>query len=464
MKKHLLLFALVLIGQFIAPGIGRAAVTPVAGNVDPEVSTEDSPKWYTIMSSHLTVTDRQNRFLVWDGTRLKTEKFDSGIPEAQLEDKYLWRLEEGSANNKVYIVNKTGMRIYAPAGVSSTNNTELSVDESGVEWEMKLASATGLSSDCADKQYCFNFLGALTPPAYLNAMDAQGGDTDKAYGVTVFNAGVHQASGWFFYEANVQEVVKYTVTFNEPENGTIQVANAEGGNIDSNTKLVEGTEIDINITPAAHYEITSILINNEEQKENFIETDGVYSYATTVTEDLDIAVSFALLKYVVNVEINPIASGTLTLTNNKSEIVPSGTEVEYGTVLEGALTYEDTFIIKALDINGFDYMEDIVDDLFVFEVKEPTTISVEFETLPVGINTDFSTSVVIPGEFAGNLTVTNVNPGDCISLYDITGMLISSETAQSNRVTLNTESVGKGCYIVQIKQSGKTVAGKTIKR
>ena len=60
-----------------------------------------------------------------------------------------------------------------------------------------LSSYTG-QPDCADKQYCFNYLGASAQPAYLNAMDSQNGDTQKAYGVTVYEMGVHQASGWFF--------------------------------------------------------------------------------------------------------------------------------------------------------------------------------------------------------------------------------------------------------------------------
>ena len=68
-----------MISFFIGSFSVKAAVNPIAGCVDPQVSTAEEPVWYTIMSSHLTDADRQNRFLVWDGTRLKTEKFDSGI-------------------------------------------------------------------------------------------------------------------------------------------------------------------------------------------------------------------------------------------------------------------------------------------------------------------------------------------------------------------------------------------------
>lgn len=461
MKRHLLFITLVLIGQFVIPSIGKAAVTPIQGSVDPEVSTDVVPKWYTIMSSHLTALDRQNRFLVWDGTRLKTEKFDSGIPENQLEDKYLWRLEQGSADNKVYIVNRTGLRVYAPTGANPTNNTALTVSVEGVEWELKLTSETG-QSDCAEKQYCFNFLGAESSPAYLNAMDAQN-NGENTYGITLYNMGVHQASGWFFYEANVPEGAKYTIKFNEPENGTVQILNAQNEEITSNTQLIEGTEIHINITPAEHYEIASILFNNEEQKENFTEEKGTYSYVTTISEDLDIAVLFRLLKYTVNFEVTPVASGSLTIKNG-DVMVQNGAEVEYGTELIGTLTYEDTFKVKALTINGVDCLDDIVDKAFTFAVTEAIDIYVEFESKPSGVENNPSTDVSIPATFTGNLTISNVALGDYVSLYNITGQLISSETAQDSRATLDTADMSSGCYIVQIRHAGKIITRKTIKR
>lgn len=374
MRKHLLLLTLVLIGQLVMPSVGKAAVQPVSGCVDPEVSTDVAPKWYTIMSSHISAVDRQNRFLVWDGSRLKTEKFDSGIPEDQLESRYLWRLERGDGDNKVYIVNKSGLRIYAPAGVNPTNNTALSVNESGVEWEMKLASETG-QSDCAEKQYCFNYLGAESLPAYLNAMDSQNNDVDKAYGITVYNAGVHQASGWFFYEANVPEEVKYTVNF----------------------------------------------------------------------------------------EVTPIENGSLILKQG-DDVIQNGDEVEDGTELQGILVYEDGFKVKVITVNGTDYLNNIVDDTFTFTVTENINIYVEFESKPTGLVDNPLTNAIIPGTFKENLKISKVNPGDNISLYSITGQLISSKTARDSWVTLDTADISNGCYIVQIKQAGNFITRKTIKR
>lgn len=302
MRKQFLLFTLVLIGLLMLPSSGKAAVTPIAGNVDPEISTEAAPKWYTVMSSHITAADRQNRFLVWDGDRLRTEKFDLGIPEDQLEDKYLWRLEQGSTNNKVYIVNKTGLRIYAPDGIE--NNTLLTMNESGVEWEMKLAKETG-PADCAEKQYCFNFSGAKISPAYLNAMDFQNNDADKAYGLTIYDAGVHQASGWFFYEANAQETEKYTVTYDAPENGTIHVTNAQSEVIDSNSSVDAETVLTITATPAEGYVIDYLKVND-------IQLEG-----NTYTVTGNIVITAAFVKEPVVFENKAI---TIPQTNYSSKI------------------------------------------------------------------------------------------------------------------------------------------------
>ena len=108
---------------------------PVKGCVDPQISTAEAPVWYTMMSSHMSDVNRQNRFLLWDGIKLRTEKFDEGVPVAQLDDRYLWRLEKGSADNKVYIVNRAGMQVFAETGISPNTgaNTSLTVTEAGVE-------------------------------------------------------------------------------------------------------------------------------------------------------------------------------------------------------------------------------------------------------------------------------------------------------------------------------------------
>lgn len=62
MNRRLLLGLLVLISFLSDPFSVKAAVNPIAGCVDPQVSTAEAPVWYTMMSSHMSDVTRQNRF------------------------------------------------------------------------------------------------------------------------------------------------------------------------------------------------------------------------------------------------------------------------------------------------------------------------------------------------------------------------------------------------------------------
>lgn len=182
-----------------------AAVTPPQQTkvVAPQTSTADDPKWYIMMSSHLSDPDRQNRFLKWDGTNAVTEKFASGMSENDITDNFRWRLDDAGDGYIVFVNAASGLQITVPNTADATNNTSLTMTESGSKWEMKLSSATG-QSDCADKQYCFDYVDySGGSAAYLNAMP---GANIPSYGITIYEAGVHQASGWFFYEAPKEEV------------------------------------------------------------------------------------------------------------------------------------------------------------------------------------------------------------------------------------------------------------------
>ena len=181
-----------------------AAVTPPNAEqvVEPQTSIADTPKWYIMMSSHLSDSDRQNRFLKWDGTNAVTVQFNTGMTEDDITDDFRWRLEDAGDGYIVFVNAKSGLQITVPGTADATNNTGLTMTESGSKWEMKLSSATG-QSDCADKQYCFDYVDySGTSAAYLNAMP---GANNPSYGITIYQAGVHQASGWFFYEAPKEE-------------------------------------------------------------------------------------------------------------------------------------------------------------------------------------------------------------------------------------------------------------------
>lgn len=250
MKKNLLLSLLFVTGLFTTNHI-EAAVTPLDGAVVPEISTADSPKWYLLMSSHLSDNTRKNRFLKLDGTTLCTEQFMSGIPEGQVTEAFIWRLESANdgTSTHAYLVNSNGQRVFVPTSATAEDgsthvNTPLEMNETGTVWDVITSQSTGISNDCAANQYALQYIGYSGARAFMNAMD---GGTQ--FGVTIYAAGVHQASGWFFYETDYSPAVQKTVTIasSDDSKGSVSIEGSnensvEVGSTDAVTVKAEAAE------------------------------------------------------------------------------------------------------------------------------------------------------------------------------------------------------------------------------
>ena len=223
MKKHLLTL---LIAGVALPGF--AQVTPPDGAVAPQASTADAPQWYAMMSSHMTAADRQNRWLYYDGSRLATEQYADGL-DMQQENitQFAWRLEEYTDDygmSGVRLINYDGEEVQVPATAEAIANTQLLMVPSGEgsTWELMTSASTG-QTQCAEMQYVLDWTGkTMKPHAYLNAMD--GSVTDNAFGVTIYDAGAHQASGWFFVPLDIEDEPT------EPNEWTIVESNRLSGN------------------------------------------------------------------------------------------------------------------------------------------------------------------------------------------------------------------------------------------
>ena len=275
MKKNLLLSLLFVTGLFTTNHI-EAAVTPLDGAVVPEISTADSPKWYLLMSSHLSDNTRKNRFLKLDGTTLCTEQFMSGIPEGQVTEAFIWRLESANdgTSTHAYLVNSNGQRVFVPTSATAEDgsthvNTPLEMNETGTVWDVITSQSTGISNDCAANQYALQYIGYSGARAFMNAMD---GGTQ--FGVTIYAAGVHQASGWFFYETDYSPAVQKTVTIasSDDSKGSVSI---EGSN--ENSVEVGSTDaVTVKAEAAENYMFYRWV---EEGTENAVSYRPTYSYA-----------------------------------------------------------------------------------------------------------------------------------------------------------------------------------------
>ena len=445
MNRQLLLGLLVLISFFIGSFSVKAAVVPVKGCVDPQISTAEAPVWYTMMSSHMSDVNRQNRFLLWDGLKLRTEKFDEGVPVSQLDDRYLWRLEKGSADNKVYIVNRAGMRVFAEAGISPNTgaNTLLTVTETGVEWVMALSSSTG-QPDCADKQYCFNYLGASAQPAYLNAMDSQNGDTQKAYGVTVYEMGVHQASGWFFYKA---ELPAYNVTYEGTVVGGSFVVKNGDAIVESGSSVEEGTWLTVEATPDVNYQVKAIKVNG-------VAIDGS---GFTLSEASEITVEFMNEQVYTVTYPSELTGGKLKVTQDSDgEEIPSGTELQKNTAItivpEAELGYE----IGSFTVNGVDRLTELSENggEYWITIAEDVELTVTFTPL-TGISGAKLTEVY----FDRTTSILHAPEGAMWRVYNITGSAVFE-----GQGTQNLQNLSVGTYIAKVKTDNGIRTIKFIKK
>lgn len=293
MKKKLFLSLLCVTSLFVSNS-ASAAVTPVAGySTNPQTSTAESPVWYTMMSSHLSDATRQNRFLKWDGenNRLCTEQYSDGIPASSLTEDHLWRLESANdgTDTHVYLVNYNGMRISVPSNATAEDgstyvNTPLEMNETGSVWNLTTSAATGLSGDCADGQYALQFVGYTGNRAYLNATD--GGIN---FGVTIYAAGVHQASGWFFYETEYTPAVKtVSVAANDDAFGTVAIEGQTGNSVE----VPQSQAVTVTATPAEGYMFHRWV---EQGTENVLSYRPTYSY--TGNEDKAFVAEFVEKDY-----------------------------------------------------------------------------------------------------------------------------------------------------------------------
>lgn len=203
MKKSLL--------AFLFTGIASASfaqVTPPQGATQPATSTEAAPVWYAMMSSHITESDRQNRWMYYDGTTLATSQYADGLDGQDIDlTDYAWRLEADGDN--VRLVHYDGLQVQVPANAtaedgSSNVNTRLTMGEDGAAWTLGLSADANAGSPCADNQYVLRYTDYAGERAFLNAMP--GGETE--YGITIYANGAHQASGWFFVPIRLEEDIE----------------------------------------------------------------------------------------------------------------------------------------------------------------------------------------------------------------------------------------------------------------
>ena len=157
--------------------------------------------------------------------------------------------------------------------------------------------------------------------------------------------------------------INYTVSVINPVNGTLS-ASANGG--------VEGDIIILTVTPNARYELSSLLINGVESKDEI--KNGKFYYLT-LTENVIVSAKFAKIKYSITIEES--ANGSVTCAD---EIVDSG-EIAIFTI-----TPDENYVLDKLFINNVE--AEVNGNIYYHMVEGNVTVRARFKLNAFNITTE----------------------------------------------------------------------------
>ena len=151
-----------------------------------------------------------------------------------------------------------------------------------------------------------------------------------------------------------------TVSYTQSVGGTLRVLNGSQ-EVASGSSVEYGTVLTFEATAAEHYKFDSIRVNG-------VRISGL---SFTVTDNTNIEVFFGKQSYTVTYNSN-MYSGKIEVTRG-SEIVASGSSVEYGTQLTVKAIPNPGFEVKSLTIN-----DQAIANNFVFSISEAVEIKAVF--------------------------------------------------------------------------------------
>ena len=212
---------------------------------------------------------------------------------------------------------------------------------------------------------------------------------------------------WKYFNPIVEP--SYTIVYNISVNGTFTVKDGSQ-EISSGIKLEYGTVLTIEATAAEHYKLDSILVNGTR----------IEGLSFTVTGNTNIEVFFGKQSYTVTYNSN-MYSGKIEVTRG-SEIVASGSSVEYGTQLMVRAIPNHGFEVKSLTINDQAILND-----FVFSIWEPIEIKAVFTPATTALDEAATEPLAIyPNPMAEVLYLSAT--ARTIRIYDMYGTEVAHAT------------------------------------
>jgi len=221
--------------------------------------------------------------------------------------------------------------------------------------------------------------------------------------------------------------MKYTITYTQPANGTFTVKDG-AQTIVSGSSVEYGTSLTIEATPAQGYKLDSIKVNG-------VRISGL---SFNVTDNTNIEVFFGKQSYTVTYNSN-MYSGKIEVTRG-SEIVASGSSVEYGTQLMVRAIPNHGFEVKSLTIN-----DQAIANNFVFSISESVEIKAVFAPATTALDEAATKPLAIyPNPVAEVLYLSAT--ARTIRIYDMYGTEVAHAT-DTDRVVVS--HLPAGVYTVR---------------
>ena len=234
------------------------------------------------------------------------------------------------------------------------------------------------------------------------------------------------------YKYNQEAQPDCTISWTEPENGTIEVSvYGTDETVENGATVPYGTTVDIVATPAAGYELEGITINGDPY-----ESTG---FGYLVAGDLNIEATF--------VEV-PVTMYTVSWTADNCDIkvetaegttVENGGEVAEGTELTITATAADGYELESLTVNGDDFENGatwtVAGDVTIAATVRGTGLD---EAVAEGIYYDAASQTLYVGA------------AQTLSVYDVTGRKVV-ETAVDG--TFDASALRGGIYIAVSSES-----------
>ena len=236
------------------------------------------------------------------------------------------------------------------------------------------------------------------------------------------------------YKYNQEAQPDCTISWTEPENGTIEVSvYGTDETVENGATVPYGTTVDIVATPAAGYELEGITINGDP----YVNTGFGY----LVAGDLNIEATFVEVPVTMYTVSWTADNCDITVETAEGTTVENGGEVAEGTELTITATAADGYELESLTVNGDDFENGttwtVAGDVTIVATVRGTGID---EAVAEGIYYDAASQTLHVGE------------AQALSVYDVTGRKVV-ETAVDG--TFDASALRGGIYIAVV--DGKVV-------